>query len=55
MKGFKSRVINSIRYFIQHYEMDFYINIEEYSENILDDLFKELVSKNGRVQNSMKY
>ena len=40
MRGFKSKTISSIRYFIQKYNLDFYINENEDAENILDNLIK---------------
>ena len=40
MKGFKSKTISSIRYFVQKYGLDFYINENENAENILDNLIK---------------
>ena len=40
MKGFKSKVIASIKVFVEKYELDFYINEEEEVENILDNLIK---------------
>ena len=40
MKGFKSKTISSIRYFVQKYVLDFYINENENAENILDNLIK---------------
>ena len=40
MRGFKSKTISSIRYFIQKYNLDFYINENEDAENVLDNLIK---------------
>ena len=40
MKGFKSKTISSIRFFIEKYGLDFYINENEDAENILDNLIK---------------
>ena len=40
MKGFKSKVIASIKVFVEKYGLDFYINEEEAAENILDNLIK---------------
>ncbi len=40
IKGFKSEVASSIKLFIDKYGLDFYINMEDEAENILDNLFK---------------
>ena len=40
MKGFKNRTIKSIKVFIERYGLDFYINDDYESEDILDDIFK---------------
>ena len=40
LRGFKSKTISSIRYFIQKYNLDFYINENEDAENVLDNLIK---------------
>ena len=38
--GFKKRVIANIGVFVEKYKLEFYINIEDEPENILDNLFK---------------
>ena len=40
MKGFKNKTIASIRVFIEKYGLDFYINQENETEDILNDVFK---------------
>ena len=40
IKGFKERVISSIKMFIEKYKLDFYINPEDEPENILNNLVK---------------
>lgn len=40
INGFKSKVISSIKMFVEKYELDFYINEEDEPENILDNLIK---------------
>ena len=40
IKGFKNEVASSIKLFIDKYGLDFYINMEDEAENILDNLFK---------------
>ena len=40
IKGFKSKVISSIKVFVEEYGLDFFINSEDEAENILDNLFK---------------
>ena len=40
MKGFKSKVIVAIKVFVEKYGLDFYINEEDETENILDNLIK---------------
>ena len=40
MLGFKSKVQSSIRFFVEKYNLDFFVNNEEEAENILDDLIK---------------
>ena len=40
IKGFKSEVASSIKVFIEKYGLDFYINMEDEAENILDNLVK---------------
>ena len=40
IKGFKSKVISSIKVFAEEYGLDFFINSEDEAENILDNLFK---------------
>ena len=40
MKGFKSKTISSIRFFVEKYGLDFYINENDDAENILDNLIK---------------
>ena len=40
MKGFKSKTISSIRFFVEKYGLDFYINENDDTENILDNLIK---------------
>ena len=39
MKGFKNSVVESIKLFVGRYNIDFYINPEQESEEILDSLF----------------
>ena len=40
MKGFKKEVASSIKVFVEKYGLDFYINIDDEAENILDNLIK---------------
>ena len=40
MKGFKKEVASSIKLFVEKYGLDFYINIDDEAENILDNLIK---------------
>ena len=40
MKGFKNEVASSIKVFVDKYKMDFYINMDDEAENILDNLIK---------------
>ena len=40
IKGFKNEVASSIKLFVQKYGLDFYINIDDEAENILDNLIK---------------
>ena len=40
MKGFKREVASSIKSFVDKYELDFYVNIGEEAEGILDNLIK---------------
>ena len=40
IKGFKEKVISSIKMFIEKYKLDFYINPEDEPENILNNLVK---------------
>ena len=40
IKGFKSKVQSSIKFFIEKYGLDFFVNSKEEAENILDDLIK---------------
>ena len=48
MKGFKSKVIASIKLFVERYGLDFYINAEDEAENILDNLIKAFsIQKNN--------
>ena len=48
MKGFKSKVIASIKLFVERYGLDFYINAEDEAENILDNLIKAfIIQKNN--------
>ena len=51
MKGVKSKVITSIKVFIEKYGLDFCINEEEATENILDNLIKAfyLQKNNGKI------
>ena len=43
IRAFKSKVISSIKLFIDKYKLDFYINDKEEAENILDNFFKAFV------------
>ena len=48
MKGFKSKVIASIKLFVERYGLDFYINAEDEVENISDNLIKAFsIQKNN--------
>ncbi len=48
IKGFKSKVQSSIKLFVENYGMDFYINIDDEPENILDNLIKAFtIQKTG--------
>ena len=40
IKGFKNEVASSISVFVEKYGLDFYINIDDEAENILDNLIK---------------
>ena len=40
IKGFKSKVQSSIKFFVEKYGLDFFVNSKEEAENILDDLIK---------------
>ena len=40
IKGFKEKVMSSIKMFIEKYELDFYINPKDEPENILNNLIK---------------
>ena len=40
IKGFKGKVMSSIKVFVEEYGLDFFINSEDEAENILDNLFK---------------
>ena len=40
IKGFKKEVASSIEVFVKKYGLDFYINIDDEAENILDNLIK---------------
>ena len=40
IRGFKSKVANSIELFTKRYGLDFYINLEQEAEEILNSLFK---------------
>ena len=40
MRGFKNEVASSIKLFVEKYGLDFYINIDDEAENILDNLIK---------------
>ena len=44
MKGFKNKTIASIRVFIKKYGLDFYINQENETEDILNDLHEKIDS-----------
>ena len=48
IKGFKSKVASSIKMFVEKYELDFYINMQDEAENILDNLIKAFnIQKKG--------
>ena len=48
IKGFKSEVSSSIKLFVEKYKLDFYINKDDFAENILDNLFKAFfIQKNN--------
>ena len=40
IKGFKNEVASSIKFFIEKYKIDFFVNMEDEAENILDNLIK---------------
>ena len=40
VKGFKDKVIASIKVFVEEYDLDFFVNEEKEAESILDNLFK---------------
>ncbi len=40
IKGFKNEVASSIQVFVERYGLDFYINMQDEAENILDNLIK---------------
>ena len=40
IKGFKNEVASSINVFVEKYGLDFYINLDDEAENILDNLIK---------------
>ena len=46
INGFKQEVASSINFFIQKYDIDFYINENDTAEGILDNLFKAFIYKN---------
>ena len=46
MQGFKERVIASINVFIKKYSLDFYVNKNDTTEGILDNLFKAYICNN---------
>ena len=49
MKGFKKEVASSINVFVEKYELDFYINVDDEAENILDNLIKAFsIQKEGK-------
>ena len=51
VNGFKSKIISSIRIFVEKYGIDFYINKEDEAENILNNLLKafEIQKKNEKI------
>ena len=51
IKGFKREVSSSIRFFVEKYKLDFYINEESEAEDILDNLIKafEIQKQNGKI------
>ena len=40
INGFKNKVASSIKFFVEKYNLDFFVNSNEEAENILDDLIK---------------
>ena len=40
IKGFKSEVSSSINLFAKRYNLDFYVDVKDEAENILNNLFK---------------
>ena len=40
IKGFRTKTAGAIRYFVQNYGLDFFVNEEDEAENILYNLFK---------------
>ena len=40
IKGFRTKTAGSIKYFIQNYGLDFFVNEEDEAENILYNLFR---------------
>ena len=51
VKGFKREVSSSIKFFVEKYKLDFYINEESEAEDILDNLVKafEIQRQNGKI------
>ena len=51
VKGFKREVSSSIKFFVEKYKLDFYINEESEAEDILDNLIKafEIQRQNGKI------
>ena len=43
INGFKREVGSSIKLFVQRYGLDFYVNMEDEAENILDNLIKSFI------------
>lgn len=40
IEGFKNEVLGSISLFVQKYDLDFYVNVEQSAEEVLSNLFK---------------
>ena len=51
IKGFRNEVASSIKLFTQRYEIDFFVNIDDEAENILDNLIKAFSIQKAEEKN----